>query len=103
MQLRVGGVEKFGPAGDVPVNVIKNQMPMRALHQVLTHTLEEADIAFNEETDIYQKYVAHIAQNARDKRFANEGESVTLDKFHLVRLISSSTCRVEQEFALKSA
>jgi hypothetical protein len=99
--LSVGKQEMFGENQDVPVNVINNQAPVKALHDSLLETLAEADSALDESGFVGLRYIAHISRHPIDGRHSNEGEEILVNEFHLVRLVDDNTCRVEQEFHLK--
>ena len=101
LTLAVGGIEQFGTNGDVPVNIIKNQAPAKALHDVLVDTLAKANTTFNDDRFMGQSYVAHVTRHVADRRQSNEGENVLVTNFHLVRLIDKNTCLVGQQFDLR--
>ncbi|HEX8227250.1 MAG TPA: 2'-5' RNA ligase family protein [Candidatus Saccharimonadales bacterium] len=99
--LAVGGKELFGKNRNVPVNVIKNQAPAQALHELLVATLSEADTSFDGDTFMGQKYRAHVPRHEGDNRYSSEGQDILVDDFHLVRLVDGETCRVEQQFDMR--
>lgn len=101
LRLGVGELDNFGVRHNIPVNIIVNQEPVKALHDKLVGTLGEADIAYHEQRFMGQEYIAHITRHEVDGRHSNEGEEIMVNDFHLVRLLDDTTCRVETQFDLK--
>ncbi len=98
LTLRVGKQEMFGVNNDVPVNVIRNQVSIRKLHDDLLTALNEADTDFHEQRFVDDEYIAHIPRHEVDGRFSNRGEGILVNNYRLVRLMKAKKCRVEQEF-----
>lgn len=97
----VGALDMFGTHNDVPVNIVREQEKIKALHLRIVAALQELDAAFVEERWIGENYRAHITRHESQGRWCDEGEVENIDDFHLVRLIDDEVCEVVRRFVLE--
>ena len=99
-KLQVGSKELFGHDHDIPMNVIANQEPVKALHETLTAAIKQAGVAFESDHWSGEKYRAHITQHHDNAN--QEGDTVTIGNFHLIKLLPENRCEILHEFVLGS-
>lgn len=95
-RVHVGGEELFGPHKDVPVNLIVEQQPVRALHDELMAVVREHGVRFHGRASAHsgteQTYRAHIthhqAADGLHRRFP--GDEEMFDCLTVARLLDDN-------------
>lgn len=101
VDLQIGGEEQFGPHKDVPVNVIANPEPVRALHDGLLALITEHGGVLLDYVWSANNYRPHITRHdAADN--VQEGDVLVCSGMSLVRLEGGNTCKVVENWNLNT-
>lgn len=100
--VQVGAERAFGPQQEIPVHIIEpNDQPLvRKLHEQLTATLRQLLVTFESERWMGEHFTAHITHHQEPFRARREGEHLTVEVLHLVRLEEHNVCEIVRQFRL---